>query len=87
MTSTASKVIEILGPMEIVKCLSLHSGRAEWTDGTVILFQGGTLFNEKRNEKGRAVKSQYGYADGSQLEYSWSETEGHKVKEIQRWLK
>lgn len=87
MNTIAQNIITILGPMENIKTVSLYSGRAEWNDGTVVIFQGGSLFNEKRNDKGRAIKAQYGYADGSQIEYTWSESKGPQVKEIQRWLK
>ncbi len=87
MTNTiAAKVVATL-TAETFAAYSLYAGQANRHDGSIVRFQGGSLFNEKRNDKGRAVKSQYGYADGSQLEYSWTEAHGPKVKEIVKWLK
>lgn len=86
MTTIASKVVAIL-TAETFAAFSLYAGQANRYDGSVVRFQGGCLFNEKRNEKGRAIKSQYGYADGSQLEYTWTESHGPQVEEIKRWLK
>lgn len=82
----ASKVVATL-TTESFTAYSLYAGQANRCDGTIVRFQGGSLFSEKRNDKGRAIKSQYGYADGSQIEYTWTEAKGPKVKEIQRWLK
>lgn len=82
----ASKVVATL-TTESFAAYSLYAGQASRYDGSIVRFQGGSLFKEKRNDKGRAVKSQYGYADGSQLEYTWTEAKGPKVKEIQKWLK
>lgn len=84
--SLAAKVVATLSA-ETFTAFSLYAGQAQREDGTMVRFQGGQLFNEKRNEKGRAIRSQYGYADGSQLEYTWTESKGPQVKEIQRWLK
>jgi hypothetical protein len=84
--SIASKVVATL-TAETFTAYSLYAGQAQRADNSIVRFQGGTLFNEKRNDKGRAIKSQYGYADGSQIEYTWSESKGPQVKEIQRWLK
>lgn len=84
--SIAAKVVSVISS-EVFAAYSLYAGQANRYDGTIVRFQGGTLFNEKRNDKGRAVKSQYGYADGSQVEYTWSESKGPKVTEIKRWLK
>ncbi len=82
----AAKVVSILNA-ETFAAYSLYAGQAQREDGSVVRFQGGQLFKEVRNDKGRAIKSQYGYADGSQLEYTWMESKGPQVKEIQRWLK
>ena len=84
--SIAQAVIKTL-TSEAFTAFSLYSGQAQREDGSIVRFQGGQLFKEIRNEKGRAIKSQYGYADGSQLEYTWTEAKGPQVKEIQRWLK
>jgi hypothetical protein len=89
MTTTktiASKVVATL-KAESFAAYSLYAGQANRSDGSIVRFQGGILFNEKRNDKGRAVKSQYGYADGSQIQYTWTEAKGPQVKEIQRWVK
>ena len=82
----AQKVIGIL-TSKPTKAYSLYAGQVEFADGDVGRFQGGFLFSEKRNEKGRAIKSVYGYADGSQIEYSWTESRGPQVREIGKWLK
>ena len=84
--SIAEQVVTLLSACEF-KAYSLYSGYGEKVSGETIRFKGGQLFNEKRNDKGRAIKSQYGYADGSQLEYTWSESRGPRVKVIARWLK
>lgn len=84
--SIAEQVVTLLSACEF-KAYSLYSGYGEKVSGETVRFKGGQLFNEKRNDKGRAIKSQYGYADGSQLEYTWSESRGPQVKVITRWLK
>lgn len=86
MTTIASKVVATLTAEEFT-AYSLYAGQANRLDGSIVRFQGGSLFNEKRNDKGRAIKAQYGYADGSQIEYTWTEAKGPQVREIQRWLK
>ncbi len=84
--SIAQQVVTLLSACEF-KAYSLYSGYGEKVSGETIHFKGGQLFSEKRNDKGRAIKSQYGYADGSQLEYTWTESRGPQVKEVGRWLK
>ena len=82
----AAKVVSTLNA-ETFAAYSLYAGQANRYNGSIVRFQGGSLFSEKRNDKGRAVKSQYGYADGSQVEYTWTEAKGPQVKEVQRWIK
>ena len=86
MTSIAQQIVTLLSKDEY-QAYSLYTGYGTKASGETVRFQGGSLFNEKRNDKGRAIKAQYGYADGSQIEYTWSESNGKQVKEIQRWLK
>ena len=84
--SIAQQVVTLLSACEF-KAYSLYSGYGEKVSGGTVRFKGGQLFSEKRNNKGRAINSQYGYADGSQLEYTWTECRGPKVKVIGRWIK
>lgn len=86
MSTIAQKVVTLLSAHEY-QAYSLYSGYGTKKSGETVRFEGGHLFSEKRNDKGRAIKSVYGYADGSQIEYTWTESSGPQVKEIGRWLK
>lgn len=48
-------------------------------NGKQVRFAGGVQQKERRNDKGRVTYSQYVYADGSILEFKYSENNGYKL--------
>ena len=48
-------------------------------NGKQVRFAGGVQQKERRNDKGRVTFSQYIYADGSILEFKYSENSGYKL--------
>jgi hypothetical protein len=58
---------------------SLYAGYG-MNGGEYVRFPQAAQVHEKRNENGRVIKARYRYADGSQLEYSYSATrEAYKL--------
>lgn len=48
-------------------------------NGKQVRFAGGVQQKERRNDNGRVTYSQYIYADGSILEFRYSENSGYKL--------
>ena len=77
--SIAAKIKELTNG---ATAYTLYGGYALKKERTV-RFPGGRLLMEKRNDTGRMTRARYAYADGSMLEFSYSESRGAILKAIE----